>query len=232
MTLGEKLQELRRKAGLSQEAMADRLEVSRQAVSKWERDEAMPETEKLIRIAQLFDVSLDGLLLDRDAAEAPAASQKPCARPSAAQQWEGFLRRSGKKAGRICVILGLVLCLLSVAAYLLWPVLAGQLLWLPMNVVTNVTEEFTWEFDTEGSGLEGLPDDAWNTLWDAQYGPHAAGGSFGGIMDSAAGQMNSALNQALRLQATQFLIGVIPGLGLIAAGIYLILKGRKLEALE
>ena len=65
MSFGEKLQELRRKAGLSQDALAERLEVSRQAVSKWERDEAVPETEKVVRIAKLFDVSLDELLLDK-----------------------------------------------------------------------------------------------------------------------------------------------------------------------
>ena len=53
MTFGEKLQDLRRKAGLSQDSLAEKLDVSRQAVSKWERDEAMPETEKLLRIAQL-----------------------------------------------------------------------------------------------------------------------------------------------------------------------------------
>ena len=45
MTFGEKLQDLRRKAGMPQDMLAEKLEVSRQAVSKWERDEAMPETE-------------------------------------------------------------------------------------------------------------------------------------------------------------------------------------------
>ena len=66
MTFGEKLQDLRRKAGLSQDALAERLEVSRQAVSKWERDETMPETEKVIRVAQLFGVSLDYLLMGKE----------------------------------------------------------------------------------------------------------------------------------------------------------------------
>ena len=45
MTFGEKLQTLRTRAGLSQDALAEALDVSRQAVSKWERDEAMPEAE-------------------------------------------------------------------------------------------------------------------------------------------------------------------------------------------
>ena len=65
MTFGEKLQALRRRTGMSQDMLAEKLEVSRQAVSKWERDEAMPETDKLVRIAKLFDISLDELLSSR-----------------------------------------------------------------------------------------------------------------------------------------------------------------------
>ena len=49
MTLGEKIQELRRKNAISQDALAERLDVSRQAVSKWERDEATPETDKIVK---------------------------------------------------------------------------------------------------------------------------------------------------------------------------------------
>ena len=46
MTFGEKLQKLRIREGLSQDALAELLNVSRQAVSRWERDETMPETER------------------------------------------------------------------------------------------------------------------------------------------------------------------------------------------
>lgn len=62
MTLGETIRSLRKTAGLSQEALAEKLGVSRQAVSKWENDNGMPETEKLIVIAKLFDTSLDDLI--------------------------------------------------------------------------------------------------------------------------------------------------------------------------
>ena len=64
MTFGEKLQRLRARAGLSQDALAELLDVSRQAVSKWERSEAMPEAEKLVRISRQFGVSTDYLLLE------------------------------------------------------------------------------------------------------------------------------------------------------------------------
>lgn len=62
MTFGEKLQMLRQRAGMSQDALAEQLHVSRQAVSRWERDETMPETEKVVALADLFDVTTDELL--------------------------------------------------------------------------------------------------------------------------------------------------------------------------
>lgn len=64
MTFGEKLQRLRARKGLSQDALAELLDVSRQAVSKWERDETMPEAEKIIRISDCFQVTTDYLLKD------------------------------------------------------------------------------------------------------------------------------------------------------------------------
>lgn len=72
MTLGEKIRSLRKTAGLSQEALAEKLGVSRQAVSKWENDNGMPETEKLITMAKLFDTSLDNLIGEEPAT--PTAS--------------------------------------------------------------------------------------------------------------------------------------------------------------
>lgn len=73
MTLGEKIRTLRKNAQLSQEALAEQLDVSRQAVSKWENDNGLPETEKLIKMAKLFHVSLDTFINDAEDI-APAAS--------------------------------------------------------------------------------------------------------------------------------------------------------------
>ena len=66
MTFGEKIQKLRKEAGLSQEELSYQLEVSRQAISKWERDNGYPETEKIVRMSKLFNVSLDYLLNEED----------------------------------------------------------------------------------------------------------------------------------------------------------------------
>lgn len=61
MTLGEKLQKGRKEPGLSQEELAEQLGVSRQAVSRWENDNGYPEMEKMIRLSQIYRVSLDYL---------------------------------------------------------------------------------------------------------------------------------------------------------------------------
>ena len=64
MTFGEKLQALRKKQGLSQEQLAEMLEVSRQAVSKWELNASMPDVDKIVAISRCFSVSTDYLLKD------------------------------------------------------------------------------------------------------------------------------------------------------------------------
>lgn len=60
--IAERLAARRKQAGLSQEALAEKLGVSRQAVSKWERSESSPDTDNLIALARLYGVSLDELL--------------------------------------------------------------------------------------------------------------------------------------------------------------------------
>lgn len=62
MNLSENLQNLRKAKGMSQEELAEKLDVSRQAVSKWETGETSPETEKIIMICDLFDCSMDDLI--------------------------------------------------------------------------------------------------------------------------------------------------------------------------
>jgi len=61
--MGERIQGLRVKAGLSQEVLAERLGVTRQSVSKWELGQAVPDVDKLVQLARLFGVTTDWLLL-------------------------------------------------------------------------------------------------------------------------------------------------------------------------
>ena len=65
MKFGDKLIELRKKNGYSQEELAEKLGVSRQSVSKWESNNTYPETDKIIQIANLFDCSMDDLINDK-----------------------------------------------------------------------------------------------------------------------------------------------------------------------
>lgn len=62
MKLGTKIYKLRKEKGLSQEALAELLGTTRQAISKWENDQGFPETEKLLQLANIFEVSTDFLL--------------------------------------------------------------------------------------------------------------------------------------------------------------------------
>ena len=71
MEFNNKLYELRKQKGFSQEELANRLNVSRQTVSKWEVGESSPDMEKLIAISDLFEVSLDELVKG----EAPKQSE-------------------------------------------------------------------------------------------------------------------------------------------------------------
>lgn len=64
MILAEKIQILRKKQGLSQEQLAEKCKVTRQSISKWEADIALPETEKLLLLSNIFSISLDILLKD------------------------------------------------------------------------------------------------------------------------------------------------------------------------
>lgn len=76
MTFGEKLQKFRARAGLSQDQLAELLDVSRKSVSKWERNEAMPEAEKIVRISRQFGVSTDYLLLEELDASAQRTTRR------------------------------------------------------------------------------------------------------------------------------------------------------------
>ena len=62
MTLGEKLKSARKGAGLTQEQLAEKLFVSRQAVTKWEADKGMPDLENLKQLSKLLNISIDYLL--------------------------------------------------------------------------------------------------------------------------------------------------------------------------
>lgn len=75
MEFNNKLYELRKQKGFSQEELANRLNVSRQTISKWEVGESTPDMENLVAISELFEISLDELVLDKVPKEADTSAQ-------------------------------------------------------------------------------------------------------------------------------------------------------------
>ena len=105
MKLSEKLYSLRKKSGLSQEQLAEQLNVSRQAISKWESGVSVPESEKLIVISTYYNVSVDYLI--KDDVET-ADSIQPTS--------------SANKADIIVKYVGLGLCILGFLFLIAWGV--------------------------------------------------------------------------------------------------------------
>ena len=76
MEFNNRLYQLRKQKGFSQEELANRLNVSRQTVSKWEVGDSTPDMEKLVAISDLFDVSLDLLITGKEPPTPTAAPAK------------------------------------------------------------------------------------------------------------------------------------------------------------
>lgn len=130
MTLGQRIAQLRKAKGLSQEALADLVGVSRQAVSKWELDEAQPDAAKLVLLARALKVSTDQLLLGDEEGQStdPNASAPPdepppsssVPKPDYPAALGRFVKRHGYKAGYLLIVYGLVVLLFAGGAFALF----------------------------------------------------------------------------------------------------------------
>ncbi|MBQ8960093.1 MAG: helix-turn-helix transcriptional regulator [Ruminococcus sp.] len=119
MILADKIIDLRKKAGLSQEELAEQLGVSRQAVSKWESAQSTPDLDRIIKLSQLFGVSTDYLV--KDEFEAPSAEtvisaelpedSAPALRRVSMEEANRFLAANEKRSLRTAF--GVALCILS-----------------------------------------------------------------------------------------------------------------------
>lgn len=76
MNIAERLQELRKKAGYSQEQVAEMLEISRQAISKWESGQGNPEIDNVIKLTKIYHVSADYILLGQESNPIVSTSEK------------------------------------------------------------------------------------------------------------------------------------------------------------
>ena len=141
MTLGQNICRLRTERGLSQGDLADALDVSRQSISKWETDASIPELEKLLRLSELFHITLDELVKGPDgsletpppAPEDPAAPEGSAAEEDPDRAWEESLHALDRQMNRTVgwVLLGFG-ALLTLLLAMLGDGLAGLLLASPL----------------------------------------------------------------------------------------------------
>ena len=110
MALSDKLYMLRKKSGLSQEQLEEQLIVSRQAISKWESGQSVPESEKLIAISNYFDVSLDYLLKDENENESNDNAPETGTIQNTSDRTNWFL--------------GVIICVGGIVCLILWGLLS------------------------------------------------------------------------------------------------------------
>ena len=113
MTLGENIVRLRTQRNWSQGDLADALDISRQSVSKWETDASVPELEKLLKLSELFGVTLDELVRGEDAPQSePAAAEVQNDPSSFAPQTVPARDKSRSIIGTVLLCTGAVIVLL------------------------------------------------------------------------------------------------------------------------
>lgn len=134
MILAEKLLRLRKKSGMSQEELAEKMKVSRQAVSKWEGAQSVPDLEKLLQLSELFGVTTDYLLKDDIEDEEFTGKDYPEAvRKVTMEQANEYLAL--RKTASVRVAVAVFLCILSVIPLI---VLAGVAEFSGLPVSENV----------------------------------------------------------------------------------------------
>ena len=121
MTLGENIVRLRTQRNWSQGDLADALDISRQSVSKWETDASVPELEKLLKLSELFGVTLDALVRGEDAPQSEPAAAEVQTAPSS------FAPQAVPARDKSCSIIGTVLLCTGAVIVLLFLLLFGSI---------------------------------------------------------------------------------------------------------
>ena len=116
MSLGENIYYYRTRQNRSQSDLADLLAVSRQSVSKWENDSAVPDLDKLIKMSSVFDVTLDALVFGNPKEEAPPPAVEEPPQPAPAPQSTTTVILPSKRSiiGCIMLVFGMTFFLLSI----------------------------------------------------------------------------------------------------------------------
>ena len=140
MTFSEKISALRKQKGWSQEELAEKLMVTRQAVSKWESAQSMPDLDKLVQLSEALGVSTDYLLKDEQAQSAPVpAAAEQTVKPRHVTQEEAKRFLQLQMAAIPKTTLGVALCVWSPIALIGLPVLRSTLNWgFPEEICSGI----------------------------------------------------------------------------------------------
>lgn len=109
MTLSEKILSLRAERGMTQDGLAEKMEVSRQSVSKWETGQSVPDLDKIVRMADLFGITMDELVREGELPPAPEPAQPQVVYVE--RKRKGLTRT--QVAGVVFAAMGLVLALIG-----------------------------------------------------------------------------------------------------------------------
>ena len=140
MTFSEKISALRKQKGWSQEELAEKLMVTRQAVSKWESAQSMPDLDKLVQLSEALGVSTDYLLKDEQAQSAPVpATAEQTVKPRHVTQEEARRYLQLQTAAIPKTTLGVALCVWSPIALIGLPVLRSTFNWgFPEEICSGI----------------------------------------------------------------------------------------------
>ena len=140
MTFSEKISALRKQKGWSQEELAEKLMVTRQAVSKWESAQSMPDLDKLVQLSEALGVSTDYLLKDEQSQSAPVpATAEQTVKPRHVTQEEARRYLQLQTAAIPKTTLGVALCVWSPIALIGLPVLRSTLNWgFPEEICSGI----------------------------------------------------------------------------------------------
>lgn len=185
MTIGQRIAALRKQAGLSQEALATQLNVSRQAIGKWEADASLPGLDNLQELARALGVSCDELLTGE---KRPSAADQPEPLAGAAPSLEGIQalfaeseqrrQASQRRRNRRTLAAGVVL---AAAALLLLIHYASQINSLK-NQMNQVTDQLNGLYSSINSRIDSIEDNVQKSLeestslvadWSSQFGEYS-----------------------------------------------------------
>lgn len=133
MTIGEKLLNLRKQKNLSQEEVANRLNVSRQTISKWETDQSTPDLDKIGPLCELFEISADELIIGESAIKPETTNEQEEKNQFADNRKK---RAQGIGRGMLLYFIAIAWIMISIPVMMMNPIVASAIFLIICGVAT------------------------------------------------------------------------------------------------